>query len=154
MADYLALIRPANGAGYAVRIPDFPAIAVTGETMEEARDAAREALSAHIGFLLDESLAIPEPSRLDAVMKNPRNRSAIALLLPAPPIGKLVRIAASVDERLVREIDALGVAQDLGRGEVIAEALRQYLAVTRQAGKIHAEVKAMKRARRRGKGGA
>ena len=151
MTDYLALIRVADSSGYSVRFPDFPAIAADGETIDEARDAAREALAAQIGFMLDEGLPIPEPSRLDAVMRDRRSRDAIALLLPAPPVGKAVRITVSVDERLLREIDGLAVVQGLGRAGVIAEALRQHLANVRQAGKIHAEVKAMKRARQRGK---
>jgi predicted RNase H-like HicB family nuclease len=152
MTDYLALIRIVDGSGYSVRFPDFPAIAADGHTIDEARDAAREALAAQVGFMLDEGQPIPEPSRLDRVMRDRRNRDAIALLLPAPPIGKAVRVTVSVDERLLREIEALAVAQGLGRGDVIAEALRQHLATARQAGKIHAEVKAMKRARQRGKG--
>ncbi|HTI88519.1 MAG TPA: type II toxin-antitoxin system HicB family antitoxin [Alphaproteobacteria bacterium] len=149
MTDYLALLRAANGSGYSVRFPDFPDISAIGDTMDEARDAARETLAAQIGFMLDEGLAIPEPSPLEVIMADRRNRDAVALLLSAPPIGKPVRIAANVDERLVREIDALAVGQGIGRGDVIVEALRQYVATARQASKITAEVKAMKRSGRR-----
>jgi predicted RNase H-like HicB family nuclease len=149
MADYLALLRAANGSGYSVRFPDFPAISVVGDSMDEARDAARDALAAHIGFMLDEELGIPEPSPLEVIMADRRNRDAVALLISAPPVGKPVRIAANVDELLVREIDALAVGQGIGRGDVISAALRQYIATARQTSKITAEVKAMKRSGRR-----
>ncbi|MGE5539541.1 MAG: type II toxin-antitoxin system HicB family antitoxin [Gemmatimonas sp.] len=148
MTDYIALIRT-DGSRYTARFPDFPTVSADGDTMDETRDAARKALASHIAFMVDDGQRLPAPASLARVMEDRRNRDAVAVLVATPTVGRKVRVAVSLDEQLVQEIDALAAREGLGRTGFLAEALRQYIATVRQADKIHAEVKAMKRAQQR-----
>jgi predicted RNase H-like HicB family nuclease len=60
MAVYYAGFIPSE-SGYAVLFPDFPGCNSEGATLEEAVYMACEALTGHIGAMLDDGDAIPAP---------------------------------------------------------------------------------------------
>jgi len=67
---YHAGIVPENagqGGGYSVYIPDFPQVAAGGENVAEAIDNATSALGLAWHGMIEQNMAIPEPSTLKDV---------------------------------------------------------------------------------------
>jgi predicted RNase H-like HicB family nuclease len=63
-AQYVCTFRPAEGGGYSVRCAAFPGLITDGETLEEARHNAREALELCIEVYLEKGWPLP-PSEDD-----------------------------------------------------------------------------------------
>ncbi len=59
---YPAVLEPQEGGGFFVRFVDLEGALTDGETLDEALFNAGEALSAMLGWLLDENKPIPAPS--------------------------------------------------------------------------------------------
>ncbi len=59
---YPAVLEPQEGSGFFVRFVDLEGALTDGETLDEALFNASEALSAMLGWLLDENKPIPAPS--------------------------------------------------------------------------------------------
>ncbi len=121
--SYVALIRKARDSDYSVDFPDVPGCVTAGKDLDEALAFAREALAGHLQLLAEDGEALPEASNLEAVMADPKNRDAVAALVPAPMVrGKAVRVNVMLDEYLLKAIDKL--AGTRGRSEFLAEAAR------------------------------
>ncbi len=60
-AQYVCTFRPDPEGGYQVRCPAFPGLITFGETLEEARAMAREALELCVESFLREGWPLPEP---------------------------------------------------------------------------------------------
>lgn len=58
---YPAVLEPQEGGGFFVRFVDLEGALTDGETLDEALFNAGEALSAMLGWLLDENKPIPAP---------------------------------------------------------------------------------------------
>jgi predicted RNase H-like HicB family nuclease len=82
--QYVALIHKEDASDYGVSFPDLPGCVTAGGTLDEVRAWAEEALAFHLEGLAANGEAIPEPSSLEAVMSDPVNRDAIAILVAAP----------------------------------------------------------------------
>jgi predicted RNase H-like HicB family nuclease len=85
--DYVAIIHKDRDSDFGVSFPDFPGCITAGRTLEEARDMAREALTGHIGVMRDGGDAVPDPSPLDTVMRNPEFRDGMAFLVTVDDPG-------------------------------------------------------------------
>ena len=57
--DYTVSIEPFSQGGYNVRVPAIPEICTFGDTLEEAKQNAREAIECYIESQLKEGLSIP-----------------------------------------------------------------------------------------------
>jgi predicted RNase H-like HicB family nuclease len=84
MREYPALIHKAPDTDYGVSFPDLPGCITAGSTLDEARAMAEEVLAVHVAGMLEDGEALPEPSSLDAIMRDPDNRDAVAILVTAP----------------------------------------------------------------------
>ncbi len=62
MITYLATVHKDNHSDYGVQFYDFPGCISAGETIEEAKKMATEALKGHISFMLADGDEIPTPS--------------------------------------------------------------------------------------------
>lgn len=82
MGQYIALIHKDADSDYGVSFPDFPGCISAGSTLDEARAMGAEALAMHIEGLLEDGEAVPEPSSLEAIMRDPDNRDGVAVLIP------------------------------------------------------------------------
>ena len=80
---YPAVLEPQEGGGFFVRFVDLEGALTDGETLDEALFNAGEALSAMLGWLLDENKPIPVPSPAGAGMYliAPDARTQAALLI-------------------------------------------------------------------------
>ena len=128
MATYIALIRKKRDTAFGVDFPDFPGCITAGETLDEALRNAREALGLHIQGLNEDGDRIPEPSSLEAVLRESTNRDAVPCLVQFPRAkGKAVRINITVEENLLEEIDDTAASVGISRSAFIAEAARDKL---------------------------
>ena len=76
-------IKP-DGKFFLVTFPDVPEAITQGESMEEARQAAADALETALDFYFEDSHAVPEPSRVkpdQEFVELPASISAKVLLL-------------------------------------------------------------------------
>ena len=81
MADYVAVVHKEPDSDFGVSFPDFPSCITAGRTLEEAKSMALEALTGHIEAMLDTGEAVPSPSTVDAVMRDPAVRDGMAFLI-------------------------------------------------------------------------
>lgn len=106
MTDYIALLHKDKRSDYGVSFPDFPGCVTAGRTLEEARRMAPEALAFHIEGMIEDGEAIPDPSTLDAVMKERENLDAAAFIVAVPTATeRAVRVNVTLPQSLVRRID-------------------------------------------------
>ena len=123
-ASYVGLLRKDPDSDFGVSFPDFPGCVTAGRDLDEARRMAAEALALHIEGMIEDGEAVPAPSGLDAVMADPGNRDAVAVLVDAPaPPGRAVRINITIEDRLLDEIDR----SHRNRSRFLAEAAREKL---------------------------
>jgi predicted RNase H-like HicB family nuclease len=125
MQHYVALIHKDADSDYGVSFPDFPGAVTAGRTLDEARALAEEALAFHIEGMVEDHEAVPEPSSLEAIMADPENRDGVAILVGAPSqTVKAVRINITIQEDVLREIDAFAEAHGLTRSGFLASAAK------------------------------
>jgi len=60
---YRILLTPEEGGGFSVSVPALPGCFTQGETVEEAIEMAREAISVYIESLEDDGEPIPDDSK-------------------------------------------------------------------------------------------
>jgi predicted RNase H-like HicB family nuclease len=124
MTSYIALLRKEAASDYGVDFPDFPGCVTAGRTLDEARRMAAEALLLHVTGMAEDGDAFPEPSSLDAVMADPGNREAVALLVDAPTRpAKSVRVNIMLPEDVLAAIDRTST----NRSRFLADAARAKL---------------------------
>lgn len=124
MTHHIALLRKTPNSDYSVDFPDFPGCVTAGRSMEEARRLSAEALAFHIEGMAEDGEPIPPPSTLDTIMADPRNRDAVAFLVPIPDKpARAIRINVTLPEDLVRDIDRVTT----NRSRFLAEAARRAL---------------------------
>lgn len=120
---YPAIVERA-GKGYSVFFPDLPGCTSAGATLQEAARAAEAALEGHLIVTAEAGEALPDPSDLDDVERDPEVDEAARILVRGEKPGRSVRINITMDERLVAAIDRVS----RNRSGFIAEAARAALA--------------------------
>lgn len=123
MTAYVALLRKQPDSDYGVDFPDFPGCVTAGETLEDARRMAAEALQFHIEGMIEDGEPIPAPSRLDKVMADAHHRDAVAVLIDVAVRRPAVRVNVSLPADL---LDAIDRVTD-NRSRFLAEAAREKL---------------------------
>lgn len=123
MQNFIGLIHKDPDSDYGVSFPDFPGVATAGTDLDDARRMAEEALAFHVEGMIEDGEAIPEPSSLEAIMSDPENSDAVAVLIPLrTPAKKAVRVNITLAEDLLRAIDAHAEAHGLTRSGFLARA--------------------------------
>ncbi len=105
--EYIAYLHKDRGSDFGVSFPDFPGCVTAGRTLEEARQMAVEALTLHLAGMIEDSEALPEPSTLDALAKDPAMRGAVAFLVSAEAPEKTVRVNITARASQIEAIDRL-----------------------------------------------
>jgi predicted RNase H-like HicB family nuclease len=105
--EYIAYLHKDKGSDYGVSFPDFPGCITAGKTLEEARELAVEALTLHMAGMVEDGEALPEPSTLDQLAKDPAMRGAVAFLVSAEAPEKTVRVNITARESQIDAIDRL-----------------------------------------------
>jgi predicted RNase H-like HicB family nuclease len=129
MRAYIALIHKDPGSDFGVSFPDLPGCVTAGETLDEARAMAAEALALHLEGLVEDGEAVPEPATMEAVMADRANREAVAVLVDAPKLAvKAVRINITLPSDVLDEIDRHAESQGLSRSGFLARAAKRAMA--------------------------
>jgi predicted RNase H-like HicB family nuclease len=133
---YPVVIHKGKGTDYGVSVPDLPGCFSAGGTMQEALEAAREALAAHIeGMLIDED-PVPAPGSVDAHRQNPDYPGGVWALVPvdlAKLSGKAKRINITLPERALKEMDSCARSLGETRSGFLLRAALEYIARHRAA---------------------
>jgi antitoxin HicB len=58
--SYTVFFEPAQEGGYIVTVPALPGLVTEGDTMEEAREMARDAIRAYLESLMKDGEPIPQ----------------------------------------------------------------------------------------------
>lgn len=128
---YPALIHKDKASDYGVSFPDFPGCVSAGSTLQECLAMGTEALAIHIEVMAEDGEAIPEPTDLAVAERAARkNRDLVrglfaVQMVPANLPGRVIRLSVSMDEELVKRIDAS--AGTHGRSRFLADAARARL---------------------------
>ena len=119
--NYIALIHKEEDSDYGISFPDFPGCVSAGETLEQAKTMAQEALIGHINILREMNEQIPAPSTLEEIMSYLENRSAIAFLVEVPS-HHTVRINITLPEDVLSIVDRRARRLNLSRSAFLTEA--------------------------------
>ncbi|MEK9211368.1 type II toxin-antitoxin system HicB family antitoxin [Sphingomonas sp. 2378] len=123
IAYYPAIIERAT-KGFGVYFPDVPGCTSFGDTLQQAARNAEVALNGHIKLSAEYGDAIPSPSELDAVARDPDVDEAARVLVRAELPSKQRRINVTMDESLIAAIDKIST----NRSGFLAEGARMLLA--------------------------
>ena len=119
--EYIAYLRKDKNSDFGVSFPDLPGCVTAGETLEQARELAVEALTLHVEGLLEDGQALPEPSTLDQLAKDPAMKGAVAFLVSAKTPEKTVRINITARDSQVEVIDMLARAAGMTRSSYMVQ---------------------------------
>jgi len=125
MAHYIALIHKDADSDYGVSFPDFPGCISAGSTLDEARAGAAEALSLHVKGMIEDGDAVPEPSSLEAVMRDSENHDGVAILVDLVEQVKSVRVNITLPDATLRAIDSYAEAHGMTRSGFLASAAKK-----------------------------
>ena len=117
--EYIAYLHKDRNSDYGVSFPDFPGCITAGSTLEEARRMAVEALSLHIAGMQEDGEAIPFPSTLDNLRRDPALRDAVAFLVEVKEPERTVRVNITARESEIAEIDSRARAARLTRSAYV-----------------------------------
>lgn len=132
-ARYPSLIHKDEGTNYGVSFPDFPGCVTAGATLEEAYQLAEEALQFHIEGMLEEGLDLPNPTSLDDVVALGEQEGAVVVTMVRTRIPtRSRRINITIDEGLLKVIDAAAAARSMNRSAFLAEGARLLAETTRK----------------------
>ena len=127
---YPVVIHKERGSDYGVCVPDLPGCFSAGRTMQEALEAAREALSTHIEGMLLDGDHVPPPTSIDAHQGNPDYARGVWALVPVE-IGKLSgrakRINITLPERALKELDTCAKSLGESRSGFLLRAALEFL---------------------------
>lgn len=122
MTDFIAIIHKESESDYGVSFPDFPGCVTAGETMEEAKDMAVEALTFHIEGMVEDGEGMPAPSSLDAIMASSDFSDGFAFVVQAPVKEKTVRVQVTLYPSVLAQIDASATEHHMSRSAFLADA--------------------------------
>lgn len=111
-------------SAFGVAVPDLPGCFSAGDTLDEALEAAKEAVAAWVDAALDAGMAVPAPSSLDEVRRLPGYEGwtvGIVELDPALFDDSIERVNITLPRRVLRRLDALAASRRQSRGAFIAD---------------------------------
>ena len=124
MANYIAVVHKDPKSDFGVSFPDFPGCITAGNTIDEAKDMAHDALSLHIKGKLEDGETIPVPSKLEDIMDDPDYSDAAAILVVSVSEAKSrsVRVNITVPEDMLRKIDIVAKKRGMSRSSFLVHA--------------------------------
>lgn len=140
---YVATLDPhEDGSGfYDITFADLPGCVSQGKDLDDALRMAAEALSLHVGGMLEDGLAIPDPSTPEQARKKDMEEAQkegyeltdgvlwqYVQFEPAKAVKKVapVKLTISLKPTVIDQIDAVANEMGLTRSGAIAVATREY----------------------------
>lgn len=126
MRAYIGLIHTDAPNAFGVSFPDFPGCVTVGETLDDARIMAQEALTLQVRGMMEDGEDIPAPSSLDDILRNPENAGAVAVVAIAPSTApRSVRVNVTLPEDTLEQIDRYAESRGYTRSGFLAVAARK-----------------------------
>lgn len=122
-ATYYPAIVDRSASSYGVSFPDFPGCVANGATVNEAAISAEAALAFHVEAMVGDGDQIPLPSDAGAVFRDFGTDDIAGIMVRVDAPAKTARVLVSIDENLLRAIDAIAP----NRSAFLAEAARRML---------------------------
>ena len=124
MTNYIAVVHKDPKSDFGVSFPDFPGCVTAGNTIDDAKDMAHDALTLHIKGILEDGENIPAPSKLEDIMDDPDYSDAIAILVVSVSDAKprSVRVNITVPEDMLRKIDNVAKKRGMSRSSFLVHA--------------------------------
>lgn len=121
MANYIAIVHKEAKTDFGVSFPDFPGCITAGQTVDEAKDLAQEALALHIKGMIEDGEKLPAPSKLEDIMVDVDYADAVAYLVISIPDTKprTVRVNITVPEMTLKQIDAAAKKRGMSRSSFL-----------------------------------
>lgn len=126
-ATYYPAVIDRSSSGFGVSFPDFPGCIANGATPNEAALNAEAALALHVEASAKDGDPLPLPSSLDDIEAVDGADDVARILVRVDTPAKVTRVLVSLDEGLLRAIDAVAS----NRSAWIADAARARLASAR-----------------------
>ena len=133
---YPVVIHKEKGSDYGVSVPDLPGCFSAGRTMQEALEAAREAVATHIEGMLLDGERVPPPTSIDTLHGNPDHPGGVWALVPVDLgklSGKAKRINITLPERALTEMDLCAKSLGETRSGFLLRAALEFIARHRAA---------------------
>jgi predicted RNase H-like HicB family nuclease len=132
MANYIAIVHKEAKSDFGVSFPDFPGCITAGQTIDEAKDMAQDALTLHIHGMLEDGEQMPTPSKLEDIMADPDYSDATAYLVVSVPEAKprTVRVNITMPEMTLKQIDAAAKKRGMSRSSFLVHAAQNALQTT------------------------
>lgn len=122
---YPIAIEPGSeDTAFGVVVPDLPGCFSAGDTLDEALAGAEEAVAAWIDAMLDGGEAIPSPTSLDALRRNPTYAGwtmGVVTIDPALLDDTTERVNITLPRRVLKRLDALAKAAGETRSGYVAQ---------------------------------
>lgn len=121
MANYIAIVHKEAKTDFGVSFPDFPGCITAGQTVDEAKDLAQEALALHINGMIEDGEQLPAPSKLEDIMADADYVNAVAYLVVSIPDTKprTVRVNITLPEMTLKQIDAAAKKRGMSRSSFL-----------------------------------
>ena len=121
MANYIAIVHKETNTDFGVSFPDFPGCITAGQTIDEAKNFAQEALSLHIQGMFEDDDKLTAPLNLEKIMANKDFADAVAYLVVTVPDAKhrTVRVNITVPEMTLKQIDAAAKKRGMSRSSFL-----------------------------------
>jgi predicted RNase H-like HicB family nuclease len=120
--NYIAYLHQEHKSDYGVSFPDFPGCITAGRNLQEASRRAPEALSLHIAAMLEDGEALPEPSTMDDVKKDPASKGAMVFLVTTQAVDETIRINITARVSQIKQIDGLAREAGMTRSAYVVQA--------------------------------
>jgi predicted RNase H-like HicB family nuclease len=121
MANYIAIVHKEAKTDFGVSFPDFPGCITAGQSVDEAKDLAQEALSLHVKGMIEDGDEFPAPSTLEDIMADANYADTVAYLVVSIPDTKprTVRVNITVPEMTLKQIDAAARKRGMSRSSFL-----------------------------------
>jgi predicted RNase H-like HicB family nuclease len=125
MMRYRILIEEGSrDTAFGVVVPDLPGCFSAGDTLDEALDGAKEAVTAWVDAALDAGPPVPAPSSLEGVRRLPGYDGwtvGVVELDPAVFDDSIERVNITLPKRVLRRLGDLAATRHQSRGAFIAD---------------------------------
>jgi hypothetical protein len=81
--------------------------------------------------MVEDGDAVPEPSSLESIMRDPDNRDGVAILVDLPSAAKVVRVNITIHADVLREIDRHAEDHGFTRSAFLAAAAKREITAAR-----------------------
>ncbi|MGH6707470.1 MAG: type II toxin-antitoxin system HicB family antitoxin [Bradyrhizobium sp.] len=122
MAIFVAVVRKQGEAAYAASFPDFPGLAVDGQTLDELLAKAGEVLTVHVESLLEAGKTIGIPTPAEAIER--RDALLLAAIEIPDDLG-LTNVSLEIPALTLARIDAFARRQGLTRSALFVHAVNR-----------------------------